>query len=497
MTAQAAPRFTPSGILALDPKAFGIELLIAPALPPAPPFTLECDGKVAVVDVRGPLAFAGWQCDTYDNIRARVTAALASDAQTVVLRIDSPGGEVAGAFDLARWLRQAARAAGKSLLAHTAHQACSSGYALASAADRISASDTATVGSIGVISALVDTTRADQAMGLRFAIVASGARKADGNPHVPLTDETLAAVQSAVNDTAEIFFSLVREHRPNITDPVSLEAASFIAARALPLGLIDAIESWDACLAVAASPLWGRDPTMRSQAQNATESTMPDDDKKDEKDAVRASLAKAAEDKDEKKAARAKRALAAYDESEDKEAADDEPKKDAKSARADEDSDDFKKKDARASDEKKDDTESRAIAALSSALNESRAQTQALTKRLDDQERAAIFASRPDLPPELVKELANAPIDQVRRIVAAVPQGRAGFVNPHAPPAAPGTQGARAADADRLSAEAAAELDRKMGLGEQEVVCELDPTGTVFRMGVTRPKAASSAAPKG
>ena len=104
------------------------------------PFAL-IDG-IAVIEIAGTLVHRGaWigqssGLTSYEGIAAQLQAALADPSvRGIALDIDSVGGEVAGAFDLADRIR-AARAQ-KPVNAFVAEHALSAGYVLASQADRI------------------------------------------------------------------------------------------------------------------------------------------------------------------------------------------------------------------------------------------------------------------------------------------------------------------------------------------------------------------------
>jgi capsid assembly protease len=461
-------RYAPSGLCAIEPAAFGLEFPIALRVG-AEPFRLEADGKVAVVDVSGPLTFDGFFFQSYDSIVRAVAGALASSAEAVILKIHSPGGDVYGCFEAARALRREARASGKRLIAFTGSQACSSAYALASAADEIVITESAHVGSVGVIATTVESTRADAAMGLSFAIITSGARKADGNQHVALSDDARTAMQRRVDTLAAVFFAVVLEHRG--VDAAPLEAEQFIGAEAVSKGLADSVESWDALVARAAEGV-----TLRGETPPMADKT---DDK--EKDETRKALSAAAEDKDEKKSARAKRALAAYDEDKDEKAsADDEEKKDDDKAKA------------KASDDDKNDDKAQAsvagstsaISALELSNRELRAQAALLTARLDAADRTAFFAGRPDLSPELVKSLAATPLDQVKAIVSAIPLP-SGFKSQVVETARPPAAGAAPAVLGTTVAELPPnpELDRAMGLAVADSGPKFDPKSQTFTFG--------------
>jgi signal peptide peptidase SppA len=249
--------------------------LSAPAAAPDP---FERAGDVAIVAIDGPLAQRAWSCmgifegDGYDAITERVTTALADKkVAAVVLRIDSPGGEVAGCFEAVRAIRAAADAAGKPIVAFADELMASAAYALACSADEIIAPDTALVGSIGVIAVYGDRTEANKARGLNMQVVRSGDLKAAGHPDAPLTEDTVAHLQGQIDSLANIFADTVREAR-GIKNPLGLDGALFVAGDALKNKLIDSIGNLASAVARArelASP-----PSTGRAAANAGVSLM-------------------------------------------------------------------------------------------------------------------------------------------------------------------------------------------------------------------------------
>lgn len=210
----------------------------------AEPF--DRDGDVAVVSVSGPLAQRAWSCwmfsgDGYDAIARRVGAALDDrDTRAVVLRLDSPGGEVAGCFEAVRSLRAMARASGKPLVAYVDEMACSAAYALACAASEVVLPDTGMAGSIGVIMAVESHAEALAAEGVSVALIASGAAKADGHPAIALSDGARGRLQADVDQLAAVFAAEVAAARPiTAAEALALEARVLIGAEAQRAGLAD------------------------------------------------------------------------------------------------------------------------------------------------------------------------------------------------------------------------------------------------------------------
>lgn len=286
----APQRYAPTrtGVLAVDPSAF-LELFIVPSSRES-----ELIGDVCVVDICGPLEQhdVGWS-DSYEAIRGRVAEACASAAAAIVLRIDSPGGACAGCFDAARAIRSMCAQAGKPLYAYCDH-ATSAGYALACAASGICASDTAMIGSIGVIETRHDFSAQNAAAGVRVEFIASGARKVDGRVDAPITDAEIVSKRRNVDAVAGLFFALVEETRGiAAADIRALEADVYHAEAARGAGLIDDVTTFEAMLARIAS---GERIAMATPYEDA-----------------RAALEKAAKG-DDHNAAAAKRALAAMNE---------------------------------------------------------------------------------------------------------------------------------------------------------------------------------------
>lgn len=211
----------------------------------ADPF--ERDGELAVVGVSGPLAQRAWSCwmfsgDGYDAIVQRAAAAFNDrDTRGVVLRLDSPGGEVAGCFEAVRTLRAMARDSGKPLVAYVDEMACSAAYALACAADEVVLPDTGLVGSIGVIMTVESYAEQLAAEGVSVALITSGAAKADGHPAAALSDDARARLQADVDQLAQVFAAEVAAGRPGLDAKAALglDARVLIGGAAVAAGLAD------------------------------------------------------------------------------------------------------------------------------------------------------------------------------------------------------------------------------------------------------------------
>lgn len=181
----------------------------------------------------------------YDGIRASfLTAMNDSEVKAICLDIDSPGGEVAGCFDLVDEI-YAARGA-KPIWSILSENAYSAAYALASAADRIIVPRTGGVGSIGVIVMHVDWSQRIKSDGVQVTIITFGSRKAESNPYEALSEEAKKAIQSDVDEMGRLFVSTVSRNRGIAERTIrDTEAACFLAADGVQLGLADQVASPD------------------------------------------------------------------------------------------------------------------------------------------------------------------------------------------------------------------------------------------------------------
>lgn len=217
---------------------------------------VERYGSAALIRVTGPLTHhAEWWFDSYDAISSRLDAALAATPRptSIVMVLDTPGGDASGCFELAASMRKRCAAARVPLVAYVEGMACSAGYALACAADRIVSSPSSIVGSIGVVTGIVDYTGALAMCGVKVRLIKSGARKTDGSPYEPTSREAEDSIQGLINSLASLFFAHVGSTRPKAGGPegvAALEAGVFLGAQGVSLGLVDEVGTLDTAIAV-------------------------------------------------------------------------------------------------------------------------------------------------------------------------------------------------------------------------------------------------------
>lgn len=209
-------------------------------------------GPVAVIPVHGTLVaklgslrpYSGMT--GYDGIREAFLRALADPAvEAIVLDVDSPGGEVSGCFDLVDTIY--ASRGDKPIWSILSDSAYSAAYAIASAADRIVVPRTGVVGSIGVIWMHVDWSAALTEAGVKVTFITYGDRKADGHPEIPLAKEARERFQAQIDTMGDLFVETVARNKNIAAEKVrDTQAATFLGADGVSLGLADAVMAPDA-----------------------------------------------------------------------------------------------------------------------------------------------------------------------------------------------------------------------------------------------------------
>jgi protease-4 len=164
-----------------------------------------------------------------------------SEAQAVILSIESPGGTTTGAVRLYEAIRRVADK--KPTVAVVRGMAASGAYIAALGADRIFAQGNSLVGSIGVLFQFPNVGKLLDGIGVKLEEVKSSPLKASPNGFEPTSPEARAALAALVSDSYEWFRDLVRQRRSMNEAQLGVVADGrvFTGRQSLTLKLIDAI----------------------------------------------------------------------------------------------------------------------------------------------------------------------------------------------------------------------------------------------------------------
>jgi signal peptide peptidase SppA len=208
------------------------------------PYEMTDDG-IAIVSVIGPLYKR--KSPFVSNYKA-IGEALAAISQMdqlppVVLKIDSPGGMVAGLDPV---LEQIDRLSEKTLVVASINgMGASAAYRIASKAGSIFASKDSEVGSIGTYWQLLDYSEAYKRAGVESVLLTTGPYKGIGTPGEPLTREQREFLQQTVEESNAEFLKDImtgREMSAEAVDSVA-DGRWWSANKAETFGLIDGVGS--------------------------------------------------------------------------------------------------------------------------------------------------------------------------------------------------------------------------------------------------------------
>jgi ClpP class serine protease len=208
-------------------------------------------GETAILPIEGPIF-------RYANLMTMLSGAtsvevLAKDLQvaldspdigSILLHVDSPGGQVNGVAEFADML-YAARGK-KPIMAYISHEGCSAAYWIASAADRIEVAQTAMVGCIGAVLAIPDPKQDDSG---RVEFVSANAPNKRPDPG---TRQGRAEIEGIVDTLGDQFVQAVARNRGVSVDTVLADFGQggiLIGQAAVDAGLADGVGSFEAMLA--------------------------------------------------------------------------------------------------------------------------------------------------------------------------------------------------------------------------------------------------------
>lgn len=281
---------------ALGPR-LGLDTAAAPvAAAPVMPGTRQADdypadpreipGNVSVIQIYGPLVkrasgdFLSGGPTTYQEIEGQYFDAMNDPrVEGILLDIDSPGGEVGGCFDLAETIYS--RRGTKPCYAIANDDCFSAAYALGSSAERLYCTTVGGVGSIGAICTFVDQSKLDEKLGVSFKYIASGKKKAQFNPHSPLSDDAESELQSEIDRLGTMFCAMVaRNRKMDVADVQGMEAGLSFGPAGVGSRLADEMGTYsDAMNGLLARIQTSRGSSSRKAASAAIlnkEAVMPD-----------------------------------------------------------------------------------------------------------------------------------------------------------------------------------------------------------------------------
>jgi signal peptide peptidase SppA len=229
-------------------------------------------GRIGILPLQGPMfpkanmmtelsgatSLAQWQQD--------FRALIADDTiDAVLLDVDSPGGMSDQVDETASEIFAARQIKPVWSIANTA--ANSAAYFLASQADKMFATPSGQLGSIGTFTVHTDDSKQQEMKGLRNTVIKAGRFKAISEE--PLTADSRDHLQNYVDSVNELFITAVARGRGVSTDEAASkfgEGGIVSPRHALDTGMIDGIGSFDAVLSELGGSIEGSSAPSRPVA---------------------------------------------------------------------------------------------------------------------------------------------------------------------------------------------------------------------------------------
>ena len=182
----------------------------------------------------------------------------------IAFQVSSPGGTVTGVEELANKVRNIA----KPTMAYTDSEMASAAYWIASAADKVVASPSSTVGSIGVYMTIADMTEMAKAQGIKMVVIKSGKFKGAGIPGTSLSEEQVANLQQGVDEIHADFKAAVLQTR-KLVKAEDMEGQVFSGKQAAQRGLVTGLaDSFSEAVAMWAENSVGPAPAVPAKRKN-------------------------------------------------------------------------------------------------------------------------------------------------------------------------------------------------------------------------------------
>lgn len=206
----------------------------------------QVHGNIAIVSITGVLTPEGWWGTSTPSVGHAVAEASRDSAiKGIMIYGDSPGGSVDDVDDTAVMIRRARERT--RVYAHINNLGASACYWLCSQAERVTASRTSRVGSIGVYTVVTDLSQAAEREGVKVHVVGTGGMKGAFTPGTPITEEQLAELRTEVDGLNGHFLRAVRSGRQMTADTLKplADGRVWLANDAAAHGLIDGVMSFD------------------------------------------------------------------------------------------------------------------------------------------------------------------------------------------------------------------------------------------------------------
>jgi protease-4 len=197
---------------------------------------------VAVIPLQGEIGYSSSNSSdsvvTPEMMQNSITQAESDNSvSSIVIDVNSPGGSPVASEEIMNSIKSSK----KPVVVWISDVGASGAYLASSSADKIIASPSSMVGSIGVIMQITDLSKYYQANGINISSIKAGQYKDMGANYQPLTTTEKNMLQGMVNDDYNHFIDIVSTNRhldKNYTEGIA-QGKIYTGTQAKNLKLVD------------------------------------------------------------------------------------------------------------------------------------------------------------------------------------------------------------------------------------------------------------------
>ena len=202
--------------------------------------------KLGVLNIEGTTVYRSTPFEamcgmtSYQRLERTIKAQIAEGAKTILMYVDSGGGEAFGNIETAVNLRNIADASGAKLIAYIDGKSASAAYALSVVAHTVVANPDSEVGSIGVVASLIEDTTKEE--GIQTITLFRGDNKVATDDEGRFKEGFIQRVNNTLDRLYGVFTGHVAKYRNmDVKDVVATQASMYTADKALEVGLVDVL----------------------------------------------------------------------------------------------------------------------------------------------------------------------------------------------------------------------------------------------------------------
>lgn len=200
---------------------------------------LKVDGSLTYKPVMTICGAAG---TSYTQLVEQVEEMAEAGVKTIVMEVTSGGGEASHVFQACEDIRAICDESGIKMIGYADTLAASAAYALISICDEVVANPSASLGSIGCVIALMDTSKAMEQAGYKRIFITSGESKVPFAEDGSFKQEFLDDLQGDVDRLNAEFAAHVSKYTGLDVDTImGFEAKVFDAQEAVKRGLANKV----------------------------------------------------------------------------------------------------------------------------------------------------------------------------------------------------------------------------------------------------------------